>query len=852
MIPIQLTLSGFLSYRDQVEVNFESFDLACISGANGSGKSSLLDAITWGLFGQARKRDDSVINLQSEKADVEYQFIYEENIYRVQRVKIRNKSTALEFHIQDNNQNWKALTERTLRATEALIQNTLRLDYETFINASFFLQGKADQFTQQRPGDRKRILSSVLGLEIWEQYRKQALEQRKDVDIEITALDGRLLEINNELAQEDSRKDRLETLEKSLLSTSNLLKTHNKSVTEMKLRSASLLEQEKLLRTLGDQVEINKNKFTENEKKLETRLADKSIHAEILSRSKEIENNYQAWKSSIKELENWSIIATKFNQSEKQRHAPLTEIEKIKSRLESERDQLLLQKNNLNDVIKTSEEKEDQKKKIVASLKEIEEQRVEKTSIEKDRQQAIQNQSDAKADNPVLRKEMDKLINRINQLESTEGAICPLCGQALNETERENLISELKIEGKDKGDTYRTNEKQLKSAVEAVKEIENKINKFSGIEEDHRQQTRQLDQILIFQKQILEQEKDWKSQGLKNLLKIEKQIKDEDFAENARKSLASINEDLKKIGYQVDAHDAERKKELDLRIADAELKKLEHGRSTLAPLEREIKELEKNIGTQKKELKKQESELEIATAGLAAALSETPDINEAENEMLSLQEEENRIRLDVGAAQQEVNVLVNLKKRSTELIVNREALAKKVAKYKSLERAFGKDGVPAMLIEQALPQIEVKANEILERLSGGSMSISFSTQAVYKDKKREDLRETLDIIISDIAGRRDYEMFSGGEAFRINFAIRLALSEVLAQRAGARLQTLVIDEGFGSQDEVGRQRLIQAINLVKEDFEKILIITHIDALKDAFETRIVVEKTDRGSTVRVA
>jgi exonuclease SbcC len=107
-----------------------------------------------------------------------------------------------------------------------------------------------------------------------------------------------------------------------------------------------------------------------------------------------------------------------------------------------------------------------------------------------------------------------------------------------------------------------------------------------------------------------------------------------------------------------------------------------------------------------------------------------------------------------------------------------------------------------MLIEQALPQIETKANEVLERLSGGSMSIRFITQQAYKDKKRQDMKETLDIQISDSAGRRDYEMFSGGEAFRINFAIRLALSEVLAQRAGARLQTLVIDEGFGSQDAI--------------------------------------------------
>jgi exonuclease SbcC len=129
------------------------------------------------------------------------------------------------------------------------------------------------------------------------------------------------------------------------------------------------------------------------------------------------------------------------------------------------------------------------------------------------------------------------------------------------------------------------------------------------------------------------------------------------------------------------------------------------------------------------------------------------------------------------------------------------------------------------------------------------MSIRFVTQAEYKDKKRDDLKETLDIQISDSAGMRAYEMYSGGEAFRVNFAIRLALSEILAQRKGARLQTLVIDEGFGSQDVQGRQRLIEAINLVKNDFAKILVITHLDELKDAFPNRIEVEKTDRGSTL---
>jgi exonuclease SbcC len=61
----------------------------------------------------------------------------------------------------------------------------------------------------------------------------------------------------------------------------------------------------------------------------------------------------------------------------------------------------------------------------------------------------------------------------------------------------------------------------------------------------------------------------------------------------------------------------------------------------------------------------------------------------------------------------------------------------------------------------------------------------------------------------------------------------------------------VIDEGFGSQDSQGRQRLIEAINLIRHDFAKILVITHLDELKDAFPNRIEVEKTNRGSKVRV-
>ena len=145
-------------------------------------------------------------------------------------------------------------------------------------------------------------------------------------------------------------------------------------------------------------------------------------------------------------------------------------------------------------------------------------------------------------------------------------------------------------------------------------------------------------------------------------------------------------------------------------------------------------------------------------------------------------------------------------------------------------------------------EIEEEANQLLSRMTDGRMHVRLKSQ-------RETLKgktiETLDIEVSDELGPRSYDLFSGGEAFRINFAIRIALSKLLARRAGARLQTLIIDEGFGTQDSQGRERLVQAINSVQEDFARILVITHIEELKDAFPVRIDVFKTPEGSQIAI-
>ena len=140
---------------------------------------------------------------------------------------------------------------------------------------------------------------------------------------------------------------------------------------------------------------------------------------------------------------------------------------------------------------------------------------------------------------------------------------------------------------------------------------------------------------------------------------------------------------------------------------------------------------------------------------------------------------------------------------------------------------------------------------MLAKMTDNRMSLTLESQREKKSTKGDTI-ETLDIKIADELGTRNYEMYSGGEAFRIDLALRIALSRLLVKRAGASLPILIIDEGFGTQDSSGRERVVEAINSIQDDFEKIVVITHLDELKDRFPVLIDVTKTADGSMISVS
>src|SRR5436309_13200263 len=151
VIPSKLMLRNFMCYRDDLPVlDFDGISIACLSGENGSGKSALLDAMTWALWGEARlKSDDELIAMGAQEMEVDLIFALDGQDYRVIRKRNKGKrgQSWLDFQMRHNG-SWKALSAATLRETQQAIVGTLRMNYDIFANSDYLRQGHADEFTR--------------------------------------------------------------------------------------------------------------------------------------------------------------------------------------------------------------------------------------------------------------------------------------------------------------------------------------------------------------------------------------------------------------------------------------------------------------------------------------------------------------------------------------------------------------------------------------------------------------------------------------------------------------------------------------------------------------------------------
>ncbi|MDX2106282.1 MAG: SMC family ATPase [Candidatus Melainabacteria bacterium] len=330
---------------------------------------------------------------------------------------------------------------------------------------------------------------------------------------------------------------------------------------------------------------------------------------------------------------------------------------------------------------------------------------------------------------------------------------------------------------------------------------------------------------------------------------IKEELEIESYGQEWRQKLLENGKKIEELAYDRELHLKLKSQLGELMIYEQKAQELSRANLELPKIRLVLQENEGRLSVKQSRLDEIKTELEeLSKFDQFDEQAQNLDLSELERRIKDLEmvrdEKSKACAVFDNSASELAKELVELNKKKDaqkELLSERED-------YVFLSEAFGKKGIQALIIETAIPEIEAEANRVLARLSDNKMHVGLITQA--KTKSGNNL-ETLEILIGDEVGTRSYELYSGGEAFKVNFAIRIALSRLLARRAGARLETLIIDEGFGSQDEYSRDKLVKSIKAIQSDFAKILVITHIPDVREMFPVQIQVTKESGISSLQI-
>ena len=322
--------------------------------------------------------------------------------------------------------------------------------------------------------------------------------------------------------------------------------------------------------------------------------------------------------------------------------------------------------------------------------------------------------------------------------------------------------------------------------------------------------------------------------------KLRQQFDDGTLFGEFQEKLKGLKEQITEVGYDGERLGAVKFKLGKLKDAPVEMGRLGSVEKELASLRTRRTRTAGRIDAENNKYRQRKEQIEEIQADTTQLQTVERDLGQTREALTHAGEKLKSLEREAGKVEEQ---LQRIQEQRAQLKASKKACERfrtEKRHYEHLVTAFGKNGIPAAIIERMLPTINQMAGDLLHQLSDGQMALRIDAQRITQ---KGDMIDTLDIKVKGDQGTyRAYETFSGGEAFRINFALRIALSQLLTDRSGVQVRMLVIDEGFGTQDETGVEHLLKAIETVRSEFDKILVISHIDEVKDAFPARIEVTK----------
>jgi exonuclease SbcC len=859
MIPVRLKLRNFMCYRDNVPpLDFTGIHLACIAGDNGNGKSAIIDAMTWALWGKARAKsiDDLIYSNQSEM-EVEFEFAIGEQLYRVIRKRSRPKKrtgagqSSLELQISTSD-SYRPITGNTIDQTQQKITETLHMDYDTFINSAYLRQGHADEFTRQDPARRKEVLGNILGLSIYDELEDKAKGLTKKHEADSAQLENSIEEINGELARKSEYETELGRAQDALAGIEKIAQEKEAERNALRQKKEALENKKIQLEEIEVRIDGGTRELERREEEVGQCLSKIKDYEEIIGRREEIEAGYTRYTEIKKTNDELDRRLRQTVGLDRQKSQLESRIEKARNELTTEHTVIGRDIGNLEAKAGKLPELRSQLSQTQAQIRQLAEPEEELRAKEQGAQEAQRQVSRLEAEKTRLEKEIgeagEKLDLIASHIASHTEAKCPLCEQELTHEGLVLIESKYTKEKEEKAQLSKAKQEELaqkRAELEAIQRERRQLE--SGLNQE---KTRAQSQAGIIAKEIAEIEEEGKRlAGLRQDLEdVERRLAKMDFATTEQTALAEIEGELANLGYDAARHEQAQLQLGQLGRYEREKVKLDEAVRLIDQEKESLARAREDVEGKRQTLNLDEQKKESLTTALADLPQISRELGEVEAEYGDIVSQRAQAQEALGSARARLQRLDELEQKKKEKEGQLKELSREGSIYRELAKAFGKEGIQALIIDTALPEIEAEANKLLALMTDNRMHVRFATQ---RPTRKGTVQETLDIAIADELGTRNYEMYSGGEAFRINFAIRIALSRWLARRAGAPLPTLIIDEGFGTQDSTGLEKVKEAIISVQKEFEKILVITHMDELKDTFPARIDVTKTAEGSMISV-
>ena len=850
MIPLRLSVRNFLCYRDDVPpLDLRGIHVACLCGANGHGKSAILDAMTWCLWGQARtgtQNHNDLIAYGESECRVELDFLARGQEHRAIRRRRRTGQgrTEVDLFILDDVGQVRSMTGNSVRETNWKIQNLVGMDYTTFVNTAFLLQGRSDEFTRKTPAERKAVLSSVLDLGLYETLQASAAGHRDQWQSEVVRTEGALAQNRNLLDTIPDPSEELAGIALRLRSLDERTEAATAEADRLRDAVAGLRRTQAEAAEAGARIDVLRADIGKS-KETAAAIAERIEQAQALEgRAAEICAGARELEITGAEMERLQASRAQYDRLRDRRSELLAAIERIWAETAAEANQL---ERYLDDTLRPSAARADDLTRELQALAEAD------SALAADRsvlEAEIAESADLRLEIAQAQADLDRCVAegkdlraRQREIQSAD-AVCPLCRTPLTEDSC--------------GDIAALYETEIQAKLARHGEITRSMNNLSFRHEDLQARIGKRDSSLAQRQRLLQQQRGRLEQeqrqcdeaahllatSLPRLAELQTALSEENFAHAERAALAEVEFAVARLGYGEKSLEDATAKARSLRHWDSELRRLQDARARLPGDRASLAQTQAHLSRLNEEVGETEATLEEARAAVIDLPEMEREATDADKAVAGLAAERDALLTRQGRLQADAERRTAYLEEIDALKNRRMSSSAEQSIYSDLYNAFGRGGVPAMLIDAAVPRIEAEANLLLGRMTDSRLALKLETQRV---RQSGNVAETLDILVSDELGSRSYDLFSGGEAFRINLALRIALSKVLAQRMGLPLPTLFIDEGFGTQDAAGRERIVDAIASIQEDFEKIIIITHLDELKDLFPVRIEVLKTAGGS-----